>query len=138
MTAEAISALTGDTADATMRATDAACYAGPAEVSSGSGSLRVADIAGQVRAHTGSGSITLSKLQGSVRAHTGSGSIRGDAVGTGKSAEPVAPGARATIMTEGTVTGQIKPTGAPGVFEYAMRHWPMPRRVFASVTPTWR
>lgn len=66
--------------------------AGPAEVSSGSGSLRVADIAGQVRAHTGSGSITLSKLQGSVRAHTGSGSIRGDAVGTGTSAGPVAPG----------------------------------------------
>ncbi len=42
--------------------------------------------------------------------------------------EPVPPGRRLSVTTEGTATGQIRPTGAPGVFEYAMRHWPMADR----------
>jgi hypothetical protein len=42
--------------------------------------------------------------------------------------EPVRAGEKSTVMTEGTMTGQVKPTGAPGEFEYSMRHWPYTQR----------
>ncbi len=42
--------------------------------------------------------------------------------------EPVPPGARSLFSTQGTMTGRVKPTGAPGTFEYSMRHWPVTQR----------
>ena len=39
--------------------------------------------------------------------------------------EPVAPGQKLLLTTEGIITGRVKPAGAPGLFEYASRHWPM-------------
>ena len=42
--------------------------------------------------------------------------------------EPVAPGQKLILTTEGVETGRVKPAGAPGLFEYAMRHWPVARR----------
>ena len=38
--------------------------------------------------------------------------------------EPVPPGQPVSHISEGTMTGLFKPTGAPGVFEYSMRHRP--------------
>jgi tRNA A-37 threonylcarbamoyl transferase component Bud32 len=38
--------------------------------------------------------------------------------------EPVKPGEKLSLTTEGTMTGLVTPTGAPGEFEYTMRHWP--------------
>lgn len=49
--------------------------AGPVEINSGSGSLKISDIGSGVRAHTGSGSITIDGTKGSVFARAGSGSI---------------------------------------------------------------
>ena len=42
--------------------------------------------------------------------------------------EPVAPGQKLVLTTEGVITGQVKPAGAPGLFEYASRHWPAVRQ----------
>jgi serine/threonine protein kinase len=39
--------------------------------------------------------------------------------------EPVPPGQPVSTIGEGTMTGRVKPTGAPGVFEYSMRHRPV-------------
>jgi serine/threonine protein kinase len=39
--------------------------------------------------------------------------------------EPVPPGQPVSYISEGTMTGRVKPTGAPGVFEYSMRHRPV-------------
>jgi serine/threonine protein kinase len=39
--------------------------------------------------------------------------------------EPVPPGQPVSHIAEGTMTGLVKPTGAPGVFEYSMRHRPV-------------
>jgi serine/threonine protein kinase len=39
--------------------------------------------------------------------------------------EPVPPGQPVSLITEGTTTGLVKPAGAPGVFEYSMRHRPV-------------
>jgi hypothetical protein len=39
--------------------------------------------------------------------------------------EPVPPGQPVSYISEGTMTGLVKPTGAPGVFEYSRRHRPL-------------
>jgi serine/threonine protein kinase len=39
--------------------------------------------------------------------------------------EPVAPGRKLVLTSEGVVTGLVKPAGAPGLLEYASRHWPV-------------
>jgi len=39
--------------------------------------------------------------------------------------EPVPPGQPVSHISEGTMTGLFKPTGAPGVFEYSTRHRPV-------------
>jgi hypothetical protein len=49
---------------------------GPADVSTGSGSILVANVASPVTAKTGSGRIELDSIGGRVEANTGSGSIR--------------------------------------------------------------
>ena len=41
--------------------------------------------------------------------------------------EPVAPGQKLVLTTEGVITGRVKPAGASGLFEYASRHWPVVR-----------
>ncbi|MGB7745987.1 MAG: sigma-70 family RNA polymerase sigma factor [Verrucomicrobiia bacterium] len=38
--------------------------------------------------------------------------------------QPVPPGGKASSSMEGTMTGLIRPTGGPGVYEYSMDHWP--------------
>jgi DUF4097 and DUF4098 domain-containing protein YvlB len=48
---------------------------GPADSTSGSGSLRLSNIGGETHAQTGSGDIDLNAIQGASRAHSGSGSI---------------------------------------------------------------
>ena len=42
--------------------------------------------------------------------------------------EPVPPGQPVSTVDEGTITGQIKRTGPPGVFEYSMRHRPLAKQ----------
>jgi predicted Ser/Thr protein kinase len=37
---------------------------------------------------------------------------------------PVASGESLCLTSEGTISGLVKSTGEPGVFEYSMRHWP--------------
>jgi hypothetical protein len=54
------------------------------EVSSGSGSLRLMDVAGSVRADTGSGRIDLHRIGGEVEAETGSGRITGAELASGR------------------------------------------------------
>jgi DUF4097 and DUF4098 domain-containing protein YvlB len=49
---------------------------GPAEVRTGSGSMKIAGLSDTLRAETGSGDVELERIKGSVRARTGSGSIR--------------------------------------------------------------
>jgi DUF4097 and DUF4098 domain-containing protein YvlB len=49
---------------------------GQIEIESGSGSLKISDIADTVRAETGSGEIAIDKVKGNVRTKAGSGSIR--------------------------------------------------------------
>lgn len=39
--------------------------------------------------------------------------------------EPVPPGQPVSDISEGTMTGMVKPTGAPDVFEYSTRHRPL-------------
>ena len=56
---------------------------GPAEISTGSGSIRASDVGDTLRAGTGSGSITIDHVQGNVHAKTGSGSINATGVGGG-------------------------------------------------------
>jgi len=54
-----------------------------AELESGSGNVRLADMAGGVRVHTGSGDIEARAMDGSFNAEAGSGNIRLDAKGPG-------------------------------------------------------
>jgi DUF4097 and DUF4098 domain-containing protein YvlB len=49
---------------------------GPANISAGSGTLRISKSGGEVHAETGSGDIELNLIEGPVRASTGSGSVR--------------------------------------------------------------
>jgi hypothetical protein len=54
---------------------------GPAEVSSGSGTLRLDNIGDHVRANTGSGDIHVSNTKGEARISTGSGRIEATGIG---------------------------------------------------------
>lgn len=56
---------------------------GPADMNSGSGSLRVKNIGGEVRARTGSGDIELETIRGDAHASAGSGTIRAIGIGGG-------------------------------------------------------
>jgi DUF4097 and DUF4098 domain-containing protein YvlB len=61
--------------------------AGPAEIGSGSGSLKVSNVGGMVRADTGSGNVDIDHIKGNVHAKAGSGSIHANDVGGGFDAD---------------------------------------------------
>ena len=61
--------------------------AGPAEIGSGSGSLKVSNVGGTVRADTGSGNIDIDHIKGNVHAKAGSGSIHATDVSGGFDAD---------------------------------------------------
>jgi DUF4097 and DUF4098 domain-containing protein YvlB len=54
---------------------------GPAEATSGSGSITLTSIGSDVDAHTGSGDVNLKDIHGAARAKSGSGTIRATAIG---------------------------------------------------------
>ena len=61
--------------------------AGPAEIGSGSGSLKVSNVGGTVRADTGSGNIDIDHVKGNVHTKAGSGSIHANDVSGGFDAD---------------------------------------------------
>lgn len=76
---------------------------GPADMNSGSGSLRVKNIGGEVRARTGSGDIGLETIHGNAHASAGSGTIRAIGIGGGLTASS----GSGDVKLEQTASGDV-------------------------------
>jgi hypothetical protein len=86
---------------------------GPADVSSGSGGLKLARIGSTVHAKTGSGDVNLDEIQGNVRAETGSGSIHAKGVAGGFEART----GSGDVRLEQTATGAVRADTGSGNVE---------------------
>ena len=93
--------------------------AGPAELSSGSGDVRLNEIGGDVTARTGSGGITISGVKGILRASSGSGEIRADQISGAITASTGSGDVRLTQSGAGDVevstgSGTVEVNGVKG------------------------
>jgi DUF4097 and DUF4098 domain-containing protein YvlB len=92
---------------------------GPADATSGSGSLRLSNIGGEVHARTGSGDIVLKSIQGAARTSSGSGSIHALGIAGGLTASTGSGDVRleqtaAGDVEIGTGSGSVEIHGAKG------------------------
>lgn len=92
---------------------------GPADATSGSGSLELRDIGAETHARSGSGDVDLQSIHGSARATTGSGSIHATGIGGGFTASSGSGDIRveqtaAGDVEIGTGSGTVEVKGASG------------------------
>jgi hypothetical protein len=87
--------------------------AGPLDLTSGSGSLRVHDIGSEIRASTGSGDVEIQNVQGKAHITSGSGTIRA----TGIAGALTANTGSGAVILEQTAAGDVEVNTGSGEVE---------------------